>query len=370
MPFNFDISRIRKSINKESLYVLMLSFILLFNASLVCAQKIPGMKESFIGRRVFGFHLLRSPDREDGYALPEIKEDAFWEKASQRQIQLPLLISIFGFLIMAVLSLGLYLDIRILVAKLRKRQILKRRSRHLKINWRISDIFKLAIIFVFLGYIFHIMETNILSSFSKAENLFSFIPFLNTGILDLLLLGFIVYFVRVKYSQGLAALGLKFKDTAKNIALAILSYIAFLPLLILVLLIVVMIAAIFNYQPPQQAIFKLFLQEKRFWFLIYSTTIVVLLGPVVEEVFFRAFAYNALKKRWGVPRAMALTAVVFAALHGTLIGFLPIAALGFLLVYMYEKTGSLIPSITIHILHNGLMVGFLFLGRYLMGFSR
>jgi len=365
MPLNLDISRIRKFINKESLYVLMLSFILLLNALLVCAQKVPGIKEGFVGRRVFGFHLLKSPGKEDEYGLAEIDEEAFWEKASQGQIQLPALISIFGFLIMVVLSLGLYLDIRILVAKLKKRQILKRTSRHLKVNWRISDIFRLAIIFVFLGYIFHIIETNILSSLPKAESLLSFIPLLNTGILDLLLLGFIIYFVRVKYSQKLTTLGLKLKGAAKNIALAILSYIAFLPILILLLLIVVMVAAIFNYQPPQQAMFKLFFQEKRLWFLIYSTTIVVLLGPVVEEVFFRGFAYNALKKRWGVPRAMALTAVVFAALHGTLVGFLPIAALGFLLVYMYEKTGSLIPSITIHILHNGLMISLLFLGRYL-----
>ena len=96
---------------------------------------------------------------------------------------------------------------------------------------------------------------------------------------------------------------------------------------------------------------------------------VVILGPIVEEAFFRGFAYNAIKRKWGTSKAALLTAVVFAGLHGTLIGFLPIMALGLLLVYMYEKTGSLVSSITIHILHNGIMVGLLFLARHLIRFA-
>jgi membrane protease YdiL (CAAX protease family) len=84
-------------------------------------------------------------------------------------------------------------------------------------------------------------------------------------------------------------------------------------------------------------------------------------------VFFRGFAYNAVKRKWGIPSAMALTAIVFAGLHINLIGFLPIMMLGFLLAYMYEKTGSLISSITIHMIHNALTVGFWFSGKYLAG---
>ena len=193
-----------------------------------------------------------------------------------------------------------------------------------------------------------------------------FIPLLNTGIMDLLLLGFIAYFVKVKYSQRLAAIGLKVKRAPKVIPLAALSYIAFLPVLAFILLLLLWISSIFDYQPPQQALFKVFLQEKRAWFLIYTTLMVVILGPIVEEIFFRGFSYNAIKKRYGVFWAMILTAVVFAGLHGSLFGFLPIMALGLLLAYLYEKTGSLIASFTIHILHNSLMLTLLFLARHFM----
>jgi membrane protease YdiL (CAAX protease family) len=73
--------------------------------------------------------------------------------------------------------------------------------------------------------------------------------------------------------------------------------------------------------------------------------------------------YNAAKKAMGVFWAMMLTSAIFSALHTNLAGFLPIMALGMLLTYMYEKTGSLVSSITIHIIHNLAMVFFVFLAK-------
>lgn len=362
---HLSILRTRDFINKERIYFLMLAFILLLNAWIIFAQKIPGIKESFAGRKVLESRLIEKVEDEDRF-IPLLNEKISWDEILEKQRHIPVLINVLSSMVALVFSLGLFLDIRILMARVKKRAIFKTAGRHLKVKWGIFDIFKLVIIFVFLGYILHIIEQQIFSSSLLKEGTDRPISLLNAGIMDLLILGFIVYFVKVKYSQGLAALGLKIKGWARGVFLAILSYIAFLPLLAFLLLVVIMLAAIFNYHPPQQALFKLFLQEKNIWFLIYSTTMVVILGPIVEEVFFRGFTYNAIKRRWGKRTAMVLTAVVFAWLHGNLIGFLPIMALGFLLVYVYEKTGSLIPSIAIHILHNGIMVGLLFLTRYLV----
>lgn len=345
----------------------MLSFILLFNAFLIFSEKIPGFAESFLEKKTFKSRLSEK-EAEAEFSLRVDKKIA-WEEVLEKKGRVAL-INILGFLALSVFSLGLFLDIRILTAGVKKREIFKSRGEHLRVKWGIWDIFKLAIIFVFLGYILHIIEACFLSPASEGKSLLTFIPLLNAGVMDLAILGFIIYFVKVKYSQGLAAIGLKIKDARRFIFLAALSYIAFLPILAFLLLVLVVLAALFNYHPPQQAIFRVFLQEKSFWLLIYSTTMVVILGPVVEEIFFRGFTYNAIKKKWGVRPAMVLTAVVFAGLHANLIGFLPIAALGFLLAYVYEKTGSLIPSITIHILHNGLMVTLLFLGRYLVRFAQ
>ena len=89
----------------------------------------------------------------------------------------------------------------------------------------------------------------------------------------------------------------------------------------------------------------------------------VLVGPIVEETFFRGFLYNALKKQWGMRWAMVTSGIFFALLHANWVGFLPIALLGITLAYVYELTGTLVASITLHALHNALVMGLLFAMR-------
>ena len=121
-----------------------------------------------------------------------------------------------------------------------------------------------------------------------------------------------------------------------------------------------------RYDAGEQTVFKMFLFEKNIWFLLFATLMIVIIGPIVEEVFFRGFAYNILKKKWGPEKAMLLTAAVFGGLDANILGFIPILALGLLLAYMYERTGSLISAITIHMLHNFLLLTLLFISRYLI----
>jgi membrane protease YdiL (CAAX protease family) len=52
---------------------------------------------------------------------------------------------------------------------------------------------------------------------------------------------------------------------------------------------------------------------------------------------------------------------VFAALHSNVVGFLPIMVIGITLTYLYERTGTLVSSITLHIIHNLNMVFLVFM---------
>jgi membrane protease YdiL (CAAX protease family) len=92
-------------------------------------------------------------------------------------------------------------------------------------------------------------------------------------------------------------------------------------------------------------------------YLIYLTLFVAVLGPVFEEIFFRGFAYPPFRQRFGVRWAMVGVSAIFALFHMNAILFIPIFLLGVFLVTLYEKTGSLVPSITAHICHNLIMVG-------------
>lgn len=77
-----------------------------------------------------------------------------------------------------------------------------------------------------------------------------------------------------------------------------------------------------------------------------------LLGPVVEEVFFRGIVYNFLRK-WGVLLAIVGSTAVFVAAH-TLQAGLPVPQIvgGLVFAIAYELEGTLLVPIIIHILGN------------------
>lgn len=77
-----------------------------------------------------------------------------------------------------------------------------------------------------------------------------------------------------------------------------------------------------------------------------------LLGPVAEELFFRGLLYGFFR-RWGVPAAVLLSALVFVLSHPTSHGIpLTQAAGGILFAVAYEVERSLLVPITIHVLGN------------------
>lgn len=76
-------------------------------------------------------------------------------------------------------------------------------------------------------------------------------------------------------------------------------------------------------------------------------------APIGEEVFFRGFVYNALKRRINVPVAIVLSGLVFALAHFNPLALIPIWLMGILLAFTYERTRSLWVTILMHAINNG-----------------
>lgn len=70
--------------------------------------------------------------------------------------------------------------------------------------------------------------------------------------------------------------------------------------------------------------------------------------PIGEEVFFRGFAYPAIRNRIGVWPAIIVTGIAFALLHFDLFGLLALTAAGIALSFLYERTGSIWATIIAH----------------------
>ena len=87
----------------------------------------------------------------------------------------------------------------------------------------------------------------------------------------------------------------------------------------------------------------------------------VVVAPLVEEIFFRGLLFRAYLEHRGPLVAYVVSSVLFALPHLNLQAFVPIVVLGWVLAWLYRRTGSLTPAWVAHAFNNG--VGFLLL-RY------
>lgn len=275
----------------------------------------------------------------------------------QEKPYLGLGISLLGLVGVLAFLAGVVINIRYIVLRLKNRKIFKPHSGLEPAKWGIWDVCKIAILFLFFSQIVYIFE----HLFFPLDIHLRMV--INTYILNIAIVALVIFIVTVTYKQNLKTLGLSFKDGFKNVIMGITGYVALLPTLFLIILIVFVLARKLNYQPPVQPIFDLFLVEQRRIIIILSVILIAILGPIGEEIFFRGFMYKAIRNKVGISCALILSAAIFAGLHNNIIGFFPIMALAILLAHLYEKSGSLIPSITAHIIHNSLVILFVLLAR-------
>ena len=233
------------------------------------------------------------------------------------------------------------------------------------VSWGIADVFRVLIIVVFSGYILSAAAAIVFKFFysNMDANLHMI---LGTFFIDIIAGITIFYFVLVKYRQKLSGLGIGLSGFYRNVISGVTAYIFILPFLIIALIISILILDAIGYKPPPQPVFDMFFEEKRNNVILFLTIFVSVLGPMIEEIFFRGFLYSAVRKRFGVLIGVLLSAGLFSTLHTNAVGFLPIMMLGILMAFLYEITGSLIASMAVHIVHNSIIVGFVFFIKELL----
>lgn len=82
--------------------------------------------------------------------------------------------------------------------------------------------------------------------------------------------------------------------------------------------------------------------------------LIVIAAPISEEVCFRGMLYGGLREKLPRYGAALIAGLVFGALHALtgLSAVPPLIAFGFILCLLYEKTGSIVPAILLHMLNN------------------
>lgn len=77
-----------------------------------------------------------------------------------------------------------------------------------------------------------------------------------------------------------------------------------------------------------------------------------LIGPIIEELMFRGIIYNELKNKYKNMKAILITTIFFAIIHFNIIQILYALAIGFILIFVYEKYKNIKAPIILHMASN------------------
>ena len=91
--------------------------------------------------------------------------------------------------------------------------------------------------------------------------------------------------------------------------------------------------------------------------LVLGALTVIVVAPICEEFFFRGFVYRVLRVRMGFWLAAAIDGVLFGLVHGVNVVLPVLIVLGMVLCWVFERTGTLFPTIAIHALNNTIAYG-------------
>lgn len=159
-------------------------------------------------------------------------------------------------------------------------------------------------------------------------------------------LGFILVPLALARSRGAATLGealrrlgvQRFRPSAFGwMLLAVVSYLTFAALY-----------SVLIFEPEQEDI------ADGFGPVPIQVLLIVFGAAIAEEICFRGMLFGGLRERLPRVPAALVAGVVFGALHAFtgISAVPPLIALGFVFCLLYEKTGSIVPGMLLHMLNN------------------
>lgn len=77
-----------------------------------------------------------------------------------------------------------------------------------------------------------------------------------------------------------------------------------------------------------------------------------ILGPIIEELMFRGIIYNEFKNKFTNMKAILLTTTFFAIIHFNIFQMIYAFAIGFILMFVYEKYKTIKAPIILHMASN------------------
>jgi membrane protease YdiL (CAAX protease family) len=351
---NNFIGRIFNFVKRERLYVFLLLLVILIQLSFLLLNQF--LEASGLGK------LFEEKKFEEEIIPAEKIKDAF---ESHHTLYIIFIFLFTAFIFFAVI--GVVFDVIYLYLTQKNKTPIDKTQPLEAVKWDLWDIGKVAIIFLFVQRIIWLADIFLLSAVPFLQARQNLRLMLAATLVDVIAIGAVLYFVLKERQENITSLGLTTRKFFTNIRYGIFAYVGLVPILASVIYITTALFKAFNIPIEPQPVLVILREENHIPSLIYMGFFTSLVGPFLEEIFFRGFAYGVFKKSLGIFWGIVTSALFFAYIHANLASFFPIFCLGVLLTYLYEKTGSLIPSITVHTIHNSLSLFLLLFIKVITG---
>lgn len=143
-----------------------------------------------------------------------------------------------------------------------------------------------------------------------------------------------------------------FKNRLKEVLLGLGAYCAAIPLVIGVLLIILKLFGVVS--KSQNPALDILGVVKSPGDLILLFLMIGIIGPIFEEVLFRGVLYTSIRKKLPVAASILLVSFLFAFIHFDFGVLINLCLIGAVFTILYERTGSIVPSIVTHIIWNSM----------------
>jgi len=168
-----------------------------------------------------------------------------------------------------------------------------------------------------------------------------------------------IFLARVHFARQLKGFGLNIRTTIKDFFMGFVNLLATWPLMMAAITMTMFVAELIwgsDYQMQQHQQLEMISEYTQLPLRIMIVFVAVIIAPLLEEMLFRGFVQTTIRSFFNIRNsawpAIAASSVFFAIMHEDPGHWPALFILGVCLGYSYEKSGSLLRPIFIHLFFN------------------
>lgn len=172
-------------------------------------------------------------------------------------------------------------------------------------------------------------------------------------------LALIAWFLKKNSLSWADAFGLRNGKAYRIVPIAVIAMMVVFPFNLTLMWISQQVMEWWALEPVTQETVRIVRETTAVWQRAILGSVAIVMAPLVEELLFRGLLYPSIKQAGYPGLALFGTSLVFGAIHGNMMTFLPLVFFAVVLAFLYEYTDNLLTPIITHASFNAANFGWL-----------